>query len=74
MSRAKSNTIKSMGIEAFLNDHYSAQGGYEKFLELFTAGQPDSEIAKAFSSENRKLNYQTVANWRWAQIDKGRGK
>lgn len=71
MTRLKSDTIESMGLEAFLNDRYPAQGGYEKFMELLTAGQPDSEIAKAFSTESRKLSYQTVANWRRAQIEKG---
>lgn len=73
MPRPKSNTIEAMGIEAFLNDHYAGQGGYEKFMELLTAGQPDSEIAKAFSSDNRKLTYQTVAYWRRAQVEKGAG-
>lgn len=71
MSRAKSNTIESMGLETFLNDRYGTQGGYEKFMELLTSGEPDSEIAKAFSTGNRKLSYQTAGNWRRAQIDKG---
>lgn len=71
MTRAKSNTIESMGLESFLNDHYAAQGGYERFMELLTAGNPDSDIAKAFSTEVRKLNYQTVANWRRVHIDQG---
>lgn len=71
MSRTKSNTIEALGIEAFL-DEYHKPHGYKLFKELITAGKPDSEIAKAFSSETRKLNYQTVANWRRAYIAEGK--
>lgn len=71
MSRTKSNTIESMGIEAFLNEYHKPHG-YNLFKEMLRAGKPDSEIAKAFSSEHRKLNYQTVANWRRAYITEGK--
>lgn len=65
----KSLSIEHMGLEAFLNELYGTQGGYKLFVELLTAGKPDSEIAKAFSTELRKLNYQTVANWRRAYLE-----
>jgi hypothetical protein len=70
----KSLSIESMGLESFLNELHGPKGGYKLFVELLTAGKPDSEIAKAFSTENRKLNYQTVANWRRAYIEKDERK
>lgn len=64
MPRAKSNSIESMGLQPFLDEYYGTKGGHKRFIELLTDGKPDSEIAKAFSTDNRKLNYQTVGGWR----------
>lgn len=71
MTRTKNNTIESMGIENFLNEFHKPHG-YKLFKEMLTAGKPDSEIAKAFSTPNRKINYQTVANWRRAYGAEGK--
>lgn len=65
MPRTKSDTIEAMGLEAFLNDHYGSNA-YQRYTNMLTAGKSDSEIAKAFSTEHRKLHYQTVGNWRKA--------
>jgi hypothetical protein len=57
-----------MGLKAFLNDRYGPDA-YDRYTSMLTSGKSDAQIAKDFSTEHRKLHYQTVGNWRRAYVE-----
>jgi hypothetical protein len=80
MPRPKSDTIESMGLENFINAKFAyltekfGMKPYQKVEAMFTAGHPDDDIAKEFSTPERTINYQTVGNWRRWFIGKRKEK
>ena len=58
MPRTKS--LRSVGLEAWLNEEYADKGGYAKYNAMTLASARTSEIAAHFGVDSR-----TVNNWKF---------
>lgn len=55
--KARKNSIRSMGLEAWLNQRYAPQGGFVKWMELKDQG--DVAVANQFG-----ITRQVAGEWR----------
>jgi hypothetical protein len=53
----KSNTIKSLGLQAFLDERYYKYGGYLQFIKMIEAGDNDTKIGTAFNVKRQSARY-----------------
>jgi len=51
-------TLRSVGLEAWLNANYADKGGYAKYTEMKLAQAGPTKISRQF-----EVNDRTISNW-----------